>query len=227
MDQEEERKRNKLKKQKSFREVQESIQKFENKKEFVEVKLKTSKSFRDDKEALDKRFKRRNTDKMEMDSVENGTENNNGHGHRNKGDVDEVSSKLENIVLDVCNRSEEKSELGKDDIIEGHVNNGYVSESPDINAARVNDASERLGDVHEVQGDSTKTNGAVNTESDTVTTHVSNGHIRGSMTPEPRLKAKGRLYEKNDKLTASNSNHLDRISLKGSKPFNHPTNGFG
>ena len=221
MDQEEERKRSKLKKQKSFREVQESIQKFENKREFVEVKLKTSKSFREDKEALDKRFKRRNTDKMETDSLEN------GHDDKNSSDVDEVSSKLENILLDVCNGSEEKSELSKGDIIEGHVNNGYVSESPELKAARVNNsASERLYSVQKVHG-SARTNGVVNTKSDTATAHVPNGHIVGSRTPEPRLKAKGRLYEKNDKLTASNSNHLDRISWKGSKPFNHPTNGFG
>ena len=222
MDQEEEKTRNKLKKQQSFREVQESIQKFENKKEFVQVKLKTSKSFREDKEALDKRFKRRNTDKMETGSVEN------EHDHKTAEDGDEVSSKLENIVLDVCHGREEKSEVNKSDINEGHVNNGYISESPDVNATRhaVSEANKRLVGDHKVS-DSKQTNGIVKTESGTVTTRVHNGHIRGSMTPEPRLKAKGRLYEKNDKLTASNSNHLDRISLKGSKPLNHLTNGFG
>lgn len=222
MEQEEERKRNKLKKQKSFREVQESIQKFEHKKEFVEVKLKTSKSFREDKDALDKRFKRRNTGKMETDSVENGNE------HNDTEEGDEVSSKLENIVVDVTHGIEKKSEHTNGGVInEGHVNNGYVSESPDINAASVNNnANERLTNVGKDR-DSIRTNSVVNNESNTVRDHVPNGHIRGSMTPEPRLKAKGRLYEKNDKLTASNSNHLDRISLKGSKPLNHLTNAFG
>ena len=220
MEQEEDRKRIKLKKQKSFREVQESIQKFENKKEFVEVKLKTSKSFREDQEALDKRFKRRTTEKMQTDSEEN------GHDDINTGGGDDVSSKLENIVLDLSQESEEKSELINGDGKEGHVNNGYVSESPDINTTRVNDASVRLGSDLEVR-DSTRTNGVMKTGGDPVKARVPNGHMRGSMTPEPRLKAKGRLYEKNEKLTASNSSHLDRISLKGTKPFHHLVNGFG
>lgn len=213
MEQEEEKKRTKLKKQESFREVQESIKKFENKKEFVEVKLKTRQSFREDQEALNRRFKTKASRKMQSDSVENGHEDSLDNGG---------PSKVDSILLDLSQENGDKMENLSGNNNQGHINNGYVDESPDINGVHVNDTSERRENKQEES--ETRETRAVGNKSRIDQLHLPNGHVRGAMTPEPRLKAKGRLYEKNDKLAASNSSHLDRISLKGSK--HHLINGF-
>ena len=208
----EEKRRTKLKKQESFREVQESIKKYESKNEFVQVKLQTRQSFREDQEALNKRLSRRRSEKMQND----------GEKDRNK-DIQSngvVASKLENIVLDV---KQEKEVNGlKNNETSGHVNNGYVSESPDLNSVRV----DRDDSVRDDNGKAIETLEINSSETNIDSKGMPNGRVRGSMTPEPRLKTKGRLYEKNEKLTVSSSNHLDKISLKGVKAANHLINGF-
>lgn len=221
-----EKKRLKLKKQESFREVQESIKNFENKKEFVQVKLQTRHSFREDQAALNRRLSRRKSDKMQNNGGEN--------EHDGKNSVDAVAAKLESIELDLNDENDKNMKTSSDVNKAGHVNNGYVGESPDINASRVEKdishktETERTGMVNgtgKCSGNETHETAAISATGDKK--QMPNGHMRGSMTPEPRLKVKGRLYEKNDKLTASSSNHLDRISLKGAKATNHLINGLG
>ena len=207
----EEKRKVKLKKRESFREVQESIKKYECKNEFVQVKLQTRQSFREDQDALNRRLYRKKSEKMSKNEEEKRS--------KDGQTGDELGSKLENIVLDLTQDKEHTNGIRKNES-NGHVNNGYVN--GDVN-----------GDVNDVgvSNDRLQSNGT-DCDVSTKVTHNdtserSNGHNRVSMTPEPRLKARGRLYEKNDKLTASSSNHLDQMSLKGFKVTNHPINGFG
>ena len=203
----EEKRKVKLKKRESFREVQESIKKYECKNEFVQVKLQTRQSFREDQDALNRRLYRKKSEKMSKDEEEKRSKDGQAG--------DELGSKLENIVLDLTQDKEHTNGIRNNET-NGHVNNGYVN--GDVNDVGVsNDRLQSDGPDCDI--------GTKVTHNDT--SERSNGHSRVSMTPEPRLKARGRLYEKNDKLTASSSNHLDQMSLKGFKVTNHPINGFG
>jgi hypothetical protein len=61
-------------------------------------------------------------------------------------------------------------------------------------------------------------NGQTSAPSNFLVGTTGNRHLAAAMTPEPRIKSFKGIYQKNPKLTAASTEHLDNISLKGFKP---------
>ena len=280
------------------KQVQESIQKFENKKDFFEAKLKTRQSFREDQHALERRLAKYrleenskgngevvdNTNSKDTDQTsvcvndkkskdgdsefvevgsKNEDQNSEGLNQTELKGMNQVPanggghSKLESIVMDI--QKEQKRERKRTDsatadreYCEIRVCNDFISAEDEIVKSDVKDVNKsgESGELH-TNSKTDKVNGYAvitrDTSSNTknVSTPVSNsfnnssrtpantsktlhnGHVTGSLTPEPRLKMRGtRLYEKNSRLSASSSDHLDKISSKaGPKSAGHSQTG--
>ncbi|WAR24651.1 hypothetical protein MAR_038320 [Mya arenaria] len=259
--------------------VEDSIHKFEQKKEFHEVKLKTRQSFREDQVALERRLSKYRVKPKGIMSAENADGRTNGHGsgHRTpdseKADttgVDGLQSQLESIVIDISDEKRDErsrnssinidSEINGDHIYavendelvrneaktegvpqNGLENKGYTDSRTDVRLT-ANGSDNDIGHTlsPRVNGHTGQPNGYPNgpyTKTAVVSNggkHLTqnghpaashstlimrpkvNGHPRTSMTPEPRLKLAG-IYQKNPKLTGASTEHLDTISLRGSK----------
>lgn len=243
--------------------IEESIQKYENKKQFCEVKLRTRQSFREDQAALERRLSRRG---------DSGARKNMQNGDAKSSDVEclpesseiKVSlSTLENIVVDL------DQEKNLDDLKSGSMDKLVVEDGgqeltgnysrynrafsdeecrtvvqeSSLNGREHHDANVKITNGHITGADAVngfKGQGyftgemvaptfneptlqmTINRQVDSGSTLINrpriNTQARFAMTPEPRLKAAKGIYQKNPKLMASSTEHLDSVSMKGLRP---------
>lgn len=228
------------------KEVEESINKFEFKKEFREVKLKTRESFREDQAALEKRLS-----KYRVSSDPSGNSlNKTDHSSKDVKKPETISA-LESIVMDVTMAGEKARLHSTGDSVSTGSNlsndltngppNGSVAQNGHANG-HVNGSTNTITGYRHQMSDSSDShtdgqptpsakvgNGAVPNGKPPLAVHVprANGKT-GQVVKTPELKtAAGRrllgIYEKNPRLTSASTEHLDNISLKGYK--NHSSHG--
>lgn len=241
--------------------VQDSVQKFEFKKEFREVKLTTKKSFKEDQQALEKRLSKyrnmpnRTKSESEDDAEVNGHEKTADGGVANVGYCGESingETGLDNI--DVCidgdnnsvqkkrtnstvsSGSEEKeNKTSRTESTPDNVNklpNGHtVKTESNVNTTQTYNSTstspqttvQTIQPTNRIPNGSVQNNGHIRNGSlpngqslghTTGQCYGHGGHSDGRTTPDPKIKLLKGIYQKNPRLNAGSTDHLDNISLK-------------
>lgn len=233
--------------------IQESIHHFEHKKEFREVKLKTRQSFREDQVALERRLSKRTDGRRTVNSMPNGetsgetkangvisklesivldigvekekkkstdeitvSESDENSSRKNSVNSDKLLDEERKIVQKGPNDTNQKVKTNdKTEVINVPHQNGYITDGNQ----NLNGSYGLVPNVH-----SLIQNGQSSGPSTLVMRPKVTVQARPAMTPEPRLKSLRGIYQKNPKLTASSTEHLDNVSLNG---FKLTANAYG
>lgn len=265
--------------------MEQSIQNFENKKEFREVKLSTKKSFREDQAALDARLSKyrnmsdRKKSETDTDDLEDSNEHVHGQAVDSEKDIlldsgyEEIARSnagLDNIVLDLSDEADDKertsstddhvgnesvkkcdnetvnavnNEENKSDLVTKQVcSDEKVTQNGDVNGSdsqqtngshKLQTTSQNGGNISNSRGNNSDHIGNVSVPNGHISHHTehssvlsgskiqSNGHaVNGHrpITPEPKIKMLRGIYQKNPKLNAGSTDHLDTISLRSFRP---------